>query len=250
MEKLLLALISILLPITLMAQGAGGEIRRPVRTNVNTQPSRPTNNISTNMVNGHEFVDLGLSVKWATCNIGASSPQDGGFYYAWGETRPKTDYSWKTYFDIVDGSSNPHLSDEDYTYIKDDFVNYTRLTKTKLDRDCDAASVIWGGSWEIPSHEEFNELWTLDHEWTSIAGIYGVRFKAKNGNSIFLPAVGGMQHDSSLDVQRAAIYWINELHDDDYDVSELAKMWLMDKEGGGWSVTLRCYGFPIRPVTK
>lgn len=250
MEKLLLALISILLPITLMAQGAGGEIRRPVRTNANTQPSRPANNISANMVNGHEFVDLGLSVKWATCNIGASSPQGSGYYFAWGETKPKSDYSWKTYFDLVDGSSNSHLLDSNYSFKKDDFVKYNRFTNLKFGLNYDAAFVQWGGTWRTPSHEDFNELWSLPHQWVCINDVYGIKFTSSNGNSLFLPAAGGKKAVMLNNMQEVALYWMNELHEDDYDCSELAKMWIMDRDDGGWSVTLRCYGFPIRPVTE
>lgn len=56
----------------------------------------------TGKLNGHEYVDLGLSVKWATCNIGANAPEKGGTYYAWGETMPKYDYAWYNYFDAID----------------------------------------------------------------------------------------------------------------------------------------------------
>ena len=253
MKRLLYILFFLLLPISALAQGSGGEIRRPVgttNTNIASQQSKPVNNTSPNKVYGHEFVDLGLNVKWATCNIGASSPQDSGYYFAWGETKPKSDYSWKTYFDLVDGSANSHLSDPNYSLNKDDFVKYNRFTNLKFGLNYDAAFVLWGGTWRTPSHEDFNELWTLTHEWTSINGVYGVKFVSNNGNSIFLPAVGGKKFKETMDAQETGLYWINELHDDDYDVSSLAKIWLMDKESGGWSTASRCFGFPIRPVTE
>ena len=118
--------------------------------------------------NGHEWVDLGLSVKWATCNVGASSPSAYGNYYAWGEISTKTEYhkkNSKTYNkSMSDIAGNP---------------NY------------DAARANWGGSWRMPTKAEFKELidkctWT----WTSQGGHNGYKVTGKNGNSIFLPAAG------------------------------------------------------------
>jgi hypothetical protein len=246
MKKYLFTALFILTPILSLAQASGGQIRRPNHVQQTEQRSRQHNNTR----NNHEFVDLGLSVKWATCNIGASKPHEYGSYFAWGETKPKSDYSWKTYFDLAGGSSNPHLSDENYSFKKDDFVKYSRFTDLQFDKDCDAATVAWGSSWKTPSHEEFNELWTLSHEWACIDGVYGMKFTANNGSSIFLPAAGGIVRNMLDNVGIVCLYWMNELHEDDYDVSELAKMWLMDKEDGGWSFGLRCFGFSIRPVTK
>ena len=246
MKKILFLCVSLLFPLTIIAQASGGQIRRPNRVQQTEQRSRQHNNTR----NNHEFVDLGLSVKWATCNIGASKPHEYGSYFAWGETKPKSDYSWKTYFDLAGGSSNPHLSDPNYSFKKDDFIKYNRFTNLKFGIDYDAATVAWGSSWKTPSHEDFNELWALSHKWVCIDGVYGMKFTANNGNSIFLPAAGGMVRNKSDNVGTVCLYWMNELHVDDYDVSELAKMWLMDKEDGGWSFGLRCFGFSIRPVTK
>ena len=136
--------------------------------------------------NGHEWVDLGLSVKWATMNVGASSPTDYGSYYAWGETRTKSDYSWSTYFDSVNGSCF-------------NFVKYDSDKKTSLDLSDDAAHANWGGSWRMPTRAELHELrekctWT----WTTQNGVKGYKVSSKrNGNSIFLPAAG-YRYDSSL----------------------------------------------------
>ena len=84
----------------------------------------------------------------------------------------------------------------------------------------------------------------------NINGIFGVQITAINGKSLFLPAAGGKNEDKLKEVNEAAIYWMNELHEDDYDVSDHAKMWLMYEDQGGWSTALRCFGFPIRPVTE
>jgi hypothetical protein len=160
MKKLLLFIVLVAIPLLAIAQASGGQIRRPSQPHQNNQ-SNSQRRLPANIINNHEYVDLGLSVKWATCNIGASTPQEFGSYFAWGETNPKSDYSWKTYFDLVGGASNPHLSDGGYSYKKDDFIKYNRFTNLKFGRNNDAASVLWGSSWRTPSHEDFNELWSL-----------------------------------------------------------------------------------------
>ena len=137
--------------------------------------------------NGHEWVDLGLSVKWATCNVGASSPEDYGDYFAWGEITPKTTYS----------SSNYSYSDN----------------PTILPLSDDAARANWGGSWRMPTYAEMTELceqctWT----WTSQNGVNGYRVMSKsNGNSIFFPAAG-FRYDSSLNGAGSyGYYWSSTL---------------------------------------
>ena len=138
-----------------------------------------------NKVNGHEYVDLGLSVKWATCNVGANKPEEYGNYYAWGETITKSSYTSvnsKTYGKVMtDIAGN---------------VNY------------DAARANWGGSWRMPTKAEMQELkdrctWT----WTTQNGVKGYKVKGPNGNSIFLPAAG-YRIGSSLDYAGGdGYYW-------------------------------------------
>lgn len=115
-------------------------------------------------VNGHTWIDLGLpsGTKWATCNVGANSPEECGNYYAWGETTIKTDYN----------SSN-------YTYTGN---------PTTLPTDRDAATANWGSGWRMPTQAEMQEL--LDNcttTWTTQNGVNGRLFIGPNGNSIFLP---------------------------------------------------------------
>lgn len=126
-------------------------------------------------INGHEWVDLGLSVKWATCNVGASSLSAYGNYYAWGETRTKSEYNYSN----------------SVTYEKSmgDIAGSSQY---------DAARANWGSSWRLPTKAEFQELinnctWT----WTSQGGHNGYKVTGKNGNSIFLPAAG-WRYGSSL----------------------------------------------------
>ena len=137
----------------------------------------------------HEYVDLGLSVKWATCNVGASSPEDYGDYFAWGETEPKDYYDWSTY-KWCNGSRDSmtkYCTESDYGQVDN---------KTTLDPEDDAAHVNWGGAWRMPTMEEMDELrekctWTFcSWTFTTQNSINGYEVVGPNGNSIFLPAAG------------------------------------------------------------
>ena len=123
---------------------------------------------TTGVHNGYEWVDLGLSVLWATCNVGASSPSDYGNYYAWGETKTKSSYTEensKTYnVDMPDISGDPKY---------------------------DAATANWGEGWRMPTKEELEELvYKCDWQWTSQGDHRGYKVTGPNGNSILLPSTG------------------------------------------------------------
>ena len=139
-------------------------------------------------INGHSYVDLGLSVKWATCNVGASKPEGYGNHYAWGEISTKSNYS----------------SGNSVTYGKNfsDIGGYPTY---------DVACNEWGSSWRLPTKAEFDELcnennctWT----WTTQNGVEGYKVTSKkNGNSIFLPAAG-WRSGTSLNYQGTdGYYW-------------------------------------------
>lgn len=137
--------------------------------------------------NGHRYIDLGLpsGIKWADCNIGASSPTDYGYYYAWGEISTKSNYEWSTYKYYDNDYLTKYCTDSNYG--KNSFTDY----KTELDLSDDVARQQWGGSWRMPSRAQFNELLNnTTNEWTTVNGVEGRRFTGKNGNSIFLPAAG------------------------------------------------------------
>ena len=100
-----------------------------------------------NKENDHEYVDLGLpsGLKWATCNVGATAPEEYGNYYAWGENTPKDNYDWDTYKLTTDGGTT--------------FTKYNGTDgKTTLDPEDDAAAVNWGGKWRMPTDDEWTEL--------------------------------------------------------------------------------------------
>ena len=132
----------------------------------------------TTMYCGHDYVDLGLSVKWATCNVGAETPEEYGDYYAWGETTTKADYSLSncpTY-----GLSISELKSQGYI---DGEGNLTPQH--------DAATANWGGDWRMPTGAEQEELLNnCTWNWTTQNGVKGYKVTGPNGNSIFLPAAG------------------------------------------------------------
>ena len=117
---------------------------------------------------GIEYVDLGLSVKWAPFNIGATSPTECGDYFAWGEIETKTEYT--------EANSLTHG-----IYMEDIGGN----------PQYDAARAIWGSTWRLPSREEIEEIVAeCTWEWTSVDGMNGCKITGPNGNHIFVPAAG------------------------------------------------------------
>ena len=135
----------------------------------------------------HEYVDLGLpsGTLWATCNIGASTPEDYGNCYAWGETQPKSVYDWSNYRYCM-GSSNTLTK-----YCQNSSFGYEGYTDnlTILQSGDDAATVNWGTGWRTPKKDEWMELYShTTITWTTQNGVSGRLFTATNGNSIFLPA--------------------------------------------------------------
>ena len=128
-----------------------------------------------------ESVDLGLSVKWATCNVGASSPEGYGGYYAWGETEEKSDYTYETYKYWSDRDGDGYNDENEYQNIG------SNISGTQYD----VAHVKWGGNWRMPTKEEIIELGNkCSWKWTSLNGVNGQLVTGPNGNSIFLPAAG------------------------------------------------------------
>ena len=173
---------------------------------------------------GHEYVDLGLpsGIKWATCNVGANSPEEYGGFYVWGETEEKEDYGWETY-KWCNGS------DESFTkYCTNRYLG-TVDNKTVLDPEDDVAHVKWGGDWRMPTTEEQEELRNeCTWEWTALNGVNGYRVTGPNGNSIFLPVLVDYNVDtwywsSSLCTRYPINAWTLYIQDDCYDWRELSR---------------------------
>lgn len=183
-------------------------------------------------------VDMGLSVKWAAYNVGATKPEEYGDYYAWGETETKSNYNWDTYFDSIDGSDSS-------------FKKYYNggSGKTVLELEDDVAHVKWGGSWRMPTDAEMGELgeyclW----EWTTYEGINGrMVYGFGAGNKIFLPAAGSRCDTCQEDVGSNGIYWSSSLHT---DYSYYAQSVSFFSDYVYWGIIKRCFGRSVRPVSE
>lgn len=189
---------------------------------------------SENQVNGHEYVDLGLpsGIKWATCNVGASTPEEFGGCYAWGETEEKEGY-YSTSYKWRKGSSKTIFT----KYCTDSKYGDN---KTVLEPEDDVAHVKWGGTWRIPTLDELKEL--LDKctwEWTVLNGVNGYKVTGPNGNSIFLPATkqGG----------RIAYYWLSSIYSNG---NEKANALIFNSYQQVWGGQDRYKGLAVRPVCE
>ncbi len=193
--------------------------------------------------NGHEWVNLGLSVKWATCNVGAGSPEECGGYFAWGETILKNDCSWLTYTYCNDSYGSTFSKYNNHS--GRGFID----NRTKLDFSDDAARAIWGGHWRMPTIEEMKELksectWT----WTNRGGQAGYTVTGPNGESIFLPASGGWDGTSVIRKGTNGDYWTSSLYKDD---PEYAMYLAFDWAGLNTDDNYRRYnGLSVRPVIE
>lgn len=198
--------------------------------------------------NGYEFVDLGLSVKWATCNVGATKPEEYGDYYAWGETETKTDYSWSTY-KWCNGSNTT------LTKYNTNSSYGTVDNKTTLDPEDDVAHVKWGGTWRMPTKAEQDELlnnctWKWygkdNTEFNGVAG-YKVTSNIEGYKDcfIFLPAAGYLRDTSFYGVGYYGNDWSSSLSSDAPD-----RAWKLDFRSGfrDTSHNYRNDGRSVRPV--
>lgn len=188
-------------------------------------------------INGHKFVDLGLSVLWAETNVGAETASDYGNYYAWGETETKTDYDWDTY---------KWASDTRYKYIK-----YTVDSKRTLDAEDDVATANWGVLCRMPSAIEFDELNDTCNcvwKWATENGIDGYKVTSKKtGNSIFLPASGYCEGEGFSHQGDDGYYWSNSLS---RIYSDYAQYQYFTSTFRDLGACFRYYGLPVRPVAE
>ena len=209
--------------------------------NGNNEPSQGGNNgPSSGYINGHEWVDLGLSVKWATCNVGASKPEGYGYYYAWGETTTKSDYSSETY-KWCKGT------DETMTKYCTDSYWGTVDNRTTLTSSDDVATVKWGSKWRMPTKEEMKELVNdCTWKWTTQNGVEGMKVTGPNGNSIFLPAAG-FRNWALFERGSVGQYWSATLYE--YSSDHACDLYFGSGRSG-CSSHGRVFGFTVRPVTE
>ncbi|MBQ9523668.1 MAG: hypothetical protein IJR69_00880 [Bacteroidaceae bacterium] len=191
----------------------------------------------------HEYVDLALpsGTLWATCNVGATKPEEYGDYFSWGETTPKIFFDWSNY-KYCNGSCTT------ITKYCTNSIAGTVDNKMELEPADDAATANWGTGWQMPSETQLLEIINSNNTtitWTSQNGVYGHKITSKsNGNSIFLPAAGNRALDIFfIDAGKSGCYWSRSL----------------DSSGGGCSLFFFdsqpfvgvyncCYGESVRPV--
>lgn len=177
---------------------------------------------------GHGYVDLGLpsGLKWATCNVGASSPEDYGDYFAWGETSPKAEYT-----------------------LENSVTYGEQMSDISGNAQYDAATANWGGSWRMPTKEQMEEL--VEHcewEWTQVNGVNGAKVIGPNGSCIFLPAAGDRGGSSLYDAGTVGYYWSSTPLDNNNDYRAY---YLRFSYGYEYVYYIRRYfGQSVRPITE
>lgn len=184
-------------------------------------------------VSSGTVVDLGLSVYWASCNVGAESPEEYGSYFAWGETSEKDRYY-----------------DENYTFYDSNTAQYIDIGDDIAGTEYDAATVNLGTDWQMPTKAEFQEL--IDKctwEWTQLNGINGYRVTGTNGNSIFLPAAGGIIMGYNSFQNQWLYYWTSTQKISSNNLRDAINYCKQDNTGH-ISATYKYYGLSIRPVTS
>lgn len=233
MKKILLTLLAILCVAAVSCKKDDGGVTPADNPSNNTpggDPSAPS---------GPTYVDLGLSVKWGTCNLGAVIPQGDGGYYAWGVTSTQDIYAWGT-----------------YTYCEGTMKSLTKYCGSAeygqvdglalLDSIDDAAEVLLGDGWRMPTADEMEELVdSCQWEWTRIGSISGCQVTGPNGNSIFLPASGYHYNDALVGCGEYGSYWTASLGTGIPASSQC----LGFREGAQYmSTNYRFHGYSIRPV--
>ena len=178
--------------------------------------------------NGHEYVDLGLSVKWATCNVGAETSEEYGDYFAWGDINTKSNYTSSNYS----------------TY-------NVQITDISGNAQYDAATANWGGSWRMPTKDEMNELrsnctWT----WITQNEVNGYNVEGPNGNSIFLPAAGYYSWQSHKDAGTRGFYWSSSDYINDFSIVNYALSLTIKNTSYNMGGNDRGNGRSVRPVIE
>ena len=215
-----------------------------------------------NIYLGHEYVDLGLKVKWATCNVGAEKPEEFGDYFAWGDTTTKYlpgyaqsespqwknymwgGYSWENYRFCSETSNSL------FKYCNDSGSGYDNYTDTLtiLTPADDVAHYKWGGNWRMPTYADFYELLNnCNFEFTTQNGVEGMKVISKkdSSKSIFLPDAGSRNVTNLEGVGLGGTYWSSSL----YKFDPSCALYLTFYPGYHFtSFVNRCYGLSVRPV--
>ncbi|MBR0453078.1 MAG: InlB B-repeat-containing protein, partial [Bacteroidales bacterium] len=193
------------------------------------------------MEEGYTYVDLGLSVEWATRNVGADRREAYGDYFAWGETQPKSNYAWETYqWGIASDLLTKYCIDAAHG------KNGATDGKTVLELSDDAARVQWKGDWRMPTLAEQQELREkCSWKWKNLNGIAGYEVTGPSGKSIFLPAAGFKNNDALYQAGSYGCYWSSNLYEIQSDYAYYLNIIPSTHEQAQYS---RSYGYSLRPV--
>lgn len=235
MKKTIISIVAVFAAITMCAQTVNVHFKngQTIRFNssnvdhVDFSEKAPDPTVSAGAV-----VDLGLSVYWCSCNVGAESPEEYGDYFAWGETKPKSSYT-----------------ESNYSYYDSEKSEYVDIGSNIAGTEFDAATVNLGSDWRMPTPSEYAELiekCTL--EWTQISGINGFKVTGPNGNSIFMPAAGVKMY-SSLSEGNNWLYYATDAVGPDNGRCILYIKQNDNTKFYSFNGSSKYYGFTIRPVT-
>ena len=184
---------------------------------------------------------LPSGLLWATCNLGSTTPEGYGNYYAWGEVRTKTTYNWSTYaYGTADNQLTKYCNNSEYG------LNGFTDNLTTLQSSDDVATVVLGNGARIPTKAEWQEL--LDNttaEWTTVNNVNGRKFTAANGSSLFLPAAGHRVLRSLYYDGTYGDYWSSSLHESNPDYAWIV---FFGSDNQGVSYDIRYCGFSVRAV--
>lgn len=229
MKKLFTSILMLALTLAMQAQTMNVHFKNGTKVEFNSvnvdyvdfteKPSDPT-------LTPGDYVDLGLSVKWASCNLGASTPAGKGGYYAWGETSTKTEYSEKNYAYYKEGSG------------------YTNIGENIAGTQYDAATVNLGKDWRMPTKDEVQELCEkCTFTYGEVDGVKGYYVTGKNGNSIFLPCYGYKLNSYGYEKDQD-YFWIGT----EYTSISGYHLWLDEGKAYWDRLFLKHEGLQIRPV--
>lgn len=218
------------------------------------EPQPPAPSEPDGIIGGHEYVDLGLpsGTLWATYNVGASSPYEKGQYFAWGEVKPREDFSWESYKFFEGYEVDPNNGE---------WAVLENIGADICGTEYDAARYQWGNGWRLPNEQERYELQMLcwSNGLSEENGVRGVRIHGPNEHSIFLPVCGGGLWYGQQDPfhNTDAAYWTGvEIPEFGYngrpiEPSNVASSMLVDLAGfsSGHS-SQKAYGLNIRAVVN
>ena len=183
-------------------------------------------------------IDMGNAGKWACCNVGASAPWEYGDYYAWGEIKKKSKYTFRNY---------KHW-DKKAKYL---YPKVRNIGNDITGSDYDVAHKKWGGSWQMPNLEQAKLLMNCSSTYTEVNGVKGVIYTSSNGNSIFLPTAGMQYHGDRYPADYTGTtgnYWLST--NDPKSQYSAYQLFFSNKSLGSFGSVLKECGRSVRPVSK